>query len=94
MAALSIAEYAQVGLDGIPVAPPNAIQSVTVAAASNASSAFAANTNFVVMSTDTITALKFGAAPTAAATDERLPTGVQIIRRVAPGTKVANFQTT
>lgn len=92
MATLFVTEYAQVGVDGIPVEPANTTQTVTIAASSTQSSAFAANTNFIRLSTDTATGIAVGSNPTATTNTGRMTsTAVERILRVAPGHKIATF---
>lgn len=69
-------------------------QTVAISGSSAASAAFNAKTKAVLLSTDAICSIKFGATPTAAATDLRLPANTVISFGVIPGQKVAVISNT
>lgn len=72
MATLFVAEY--IGeVNGIPVEPAIAVQTVAITTASvTCAAVFDAETRVVELRTDAICSVKFGTAPTAAVTDTRL----------------------
>jgi hypothetical protein len=74
MATLFVSEHAALH-DGAPLEPALASQTVSIGGTSAASSAFNASTRFVRVRTDAICSVKFGADPTATASDARLPAG-------------------
>jgi hypothetical protein len=85
MATLYITEYARQGRDaagyvqqGIPEAPPTAEQTVAIGASSAASNELNASTTMVVLTADAVCSVAFGAAPTAAATNRRIPANVPV----------------
>lgn len=79
MAVLFITEYARQGRDAggrnmvVAEEPPLANQTVAITAGTVQSSAFAAGTAFVRVSTDAVCSIEFGTNPTASATTRRLP---------------------
>lgn len=79
MAVLYITEYADSlhnsGAIQIACEPENASQTVAIAGASAASSAFAGNTRLVRLETDAICSVKFGTAPTATTSNRRMQAG-------------------
>ena len=90
MATLYISEFARLGQDlrSVVMAPEEPVlanQTVTIGVGSAASAAFNASTTFVEIHADAICSIKFGTAPTAAATDMRLAAGDRIIRAVPRG---------
>lgn len=94
MAVLFISEYDNVARDNIGMVqagqePSIATQTVAIGAGSTQSAAFSANTKFVRIHTDAICSVKFGANPTAAATDARLAANQTEFFGVRPGQKVA-----
>jgi len=100
MATLYVTEYADSGfLRGpLPLAkqPPNTSQTVSIAAGSNASAAFAFNTNLVRLHADTVCSFAFAAAPTATASSPRMASNTTEYFQVPPGgtLKVAVIQNT
>lgn len=94
MATLYISEYASIGGIGnfpvqSPLEPSVTSQTVAIAGTSAQSSTFNDNTNFVRLHTDAICSVKFGADPTAAATDARMAVNQTEYFAVHPGHKVA-----
>lgn len=94
MATLYIAEFAALsGTANFPVAgafaPPIAEQTVGISGSSAPSAAFNTNTKFVRIHTDAICSIKFGASPTAAATNMRMAANQTEYFGVVPGQKVA-----
>lgn len=93
MAVVYITEYTRTPLDigqSIPAGQePGVNQTVAITAGSVQSAAFGADTKFVRIHTDAICSIKFGTAPTAAATDARLPANGTEFFGVRPGDKVA-----
>ena len=71
MAVLFIAELADIR-GNAAFMPPLAEQTVAIAAGSNASAAFNANTRFIRVHTDAICSVVIGEAPVAAATNGRM----------------------
>lgn len=78
MAVLYVTEYASlmpspVGATGqVPAEAPLVEQTIAIGGGSVASSAFNASTRLVRIHTDAICSIKFGTAPTASATTQRL----------------------
>jgi hypothetical protein len=94
MAVFQIEEFSAIGHLGVqvPQYPPVAIQALTVGASSVASSAFAGNTWFARIVSDTACHFKVGpTAPTAASntTSSYLPANVPIDIGVQPGYFIA-----
>jgi hypothetical protein len=82
MAVLYITEYAQLmpaaapgGVGQVPMEPPIAEQTVSIAAGSAQSAAFNAKTRLVRLHTDAICSIEFGTNPTASATTARMAAG-------------------
>lgn len=79
MPTVFITEYARQGRDAsgfqmvVADEPPVANQTVAITASSVQSSAFAAGTRFVRVSTDAVCSIEFGTNPTATATTRRMP---------------------
>lgn len=67
---MNIVEYSALS-DGVPVLPPNAVQSISESGTSQASAAFQASTNFVEISNDStsVFGVTFGTSPTAVFAD-------------------------
>lgn len=72
-----------------PVAAGVAEQSMAITAGSTPSAAFNAKTFFVMIHTDAICSLAFGAAPTAVTTAHRMAANETRFYGVTPGQKVA-----
>jgi len=89
MAILYITEYAGTR-DGAPLEPAMATQVVTIGVSSAASAAFGTQTKCVELRTDAICSVRFGSAPTAAATDTRLAAGDS--KLVAVNNNAGNLQ--
>ena len=94
MATLYISEFggfASIGTQYGPVAPQPAVadQHVAIGASSAQSAAFNAITHLVMLSSDAVCSVLFGANPTAAATNLRIPANVPLLFSVEPGQKVA-----
>ena len=70
---------------------PIATQKINTNNATAASTAFGVGTEYVRVVGDANCHIKFGAAPTAAATDLLLPSGEIEIFKVSPGQKIAVF---
>jgi hypothetical protein len=69
-------------------------QTVPIGSSSAASAAFSAKTKAVLLSTDAICSIAFGASPTATAANLRLPANTVISFGVVPGQKVAVISNT
>lgn len=94
MAYLYITEYDRLSDDKRSPAqagsePALAVQRVSISGSSGQSNAFNANTRFVRLHTDSICSVKFGANPTAAATDPRMAVDQTEYFGVVGGHKVA-----
>lgn len=90
MATLYISEFGQHNLNTIRLKQPAITdQTVAIGAGSAQSNAFSNNTYSVVLSTDAICSVLFGANPTATAAKLRLPAGFTGVFDVTPGHKVA-----
>jgi len=94
MATLYISEFksfASIGAQPTQVLPQPSVtdQTVAIGASSTQSSAFNAEPNVVLLSTDAICSVAFGANPTAAATNMRLPANTSVTFAVIPGQRVA-----
>lgn len=78
MAVLYISEFADLsyagsgGVGQVAAQPPNVEQTVSIAAGSNQSSAFATNTRFVRLHCDAICSIEFGTNPTSTAAKARM----------------------
>lgn len=99
MAVLYISEYADLPLFNGQIIPTGqepsvAEQNVAIGVASAQSAAFDGNTKFVLVHTDAICSIKFGANPTAVATEARMAAGETRFYGVKPGDKVAVIQNT
>ncbi len=94
MPTLYITEYQQLAVDGrgiVPagVEPALASQTVAIGAGSAQSSPFGERTRFVRVHTDAACSVKFGANPTAAATDARMAASQTEFFGVVPGHRLA-----
>jgi len=94
MATLYISEFKQLATIGTTVAqicpqPSLVDQTLAIGASSVASNAFNALTGLVLLSSDAVCSIVFGATPVAAATNFRLPANTVIPFAVGPGQKVA-----
>ncbi len=92
---LYIEEFADFGLFGTRnsmtnIVPSNPITTQQVTYTTHVeSAAFNAKTNFVRLSSAAACSLRFGTAPTAVATDPRMPANTDRIYAVVPGQKVS-----
>ena len=95
MTILQITEYAASGLDvnGVPAQiakePALAYQEITTSGTSAASAAFNADTRLIRISADAAVRIRFGANPTALATDTRVIADATEYFGVIPGQKIA-----
>lgn len=96
MAFVYVSEFASLGndaggrvMEGIPQTPPIAEQQVAITAGSVASAAFNSATKFILVHTDAICSIAFGASPTAVATAARMAAGETRRYAVVPGQKIA-----
>lgn len=96
MATLYIDEYASIptltswgAMPQAPATPPIATQAITISGSSTASAAFNAKTTFVLLHTDAICSIAFGAAPTAVTTASRMNANETRFYGVVTGQKVA-----
>ena len=94
MATAYIREYADI--DGAPVEPALADQTVSTSGTSAQSSAFNASTAFIAISTPAAQAVSclFALSPTATTSKLRLPANSVFWFRVTPGHKVALIDVT
>ncbi len=98
MALLYISEFSQTGAEKsggevmAPLCPADVEQAVAVGGASVASTAFVANTRYVMLHTDTTCCLAFGATPTALAGFHRMAANETRFYGVVAGQKVAVIQ--
>jgi hypothetical protein len=101
MAVLYITEFSSSTMAGLtntstpsypipaPMTPPVAEQHVAIGAMSAPSAAFNAATNFVMIETDAICSLAFGASPVAVTTAHRMAANEVRFYGVVPGQAVA-----
>ena len=95
MAILYISEFNAQAHDGenniAPIArlPSNVDQTVAIGGSTTASSAFASNTNFIRVHTDSICSIAVGITPTATTSNLRLAAGQTEYFAVSPGLKIA-----
>jgi hypothetical protein len=95
MAVLYITEYISQAIDGLNNTlaagkePAVAQQTIAIGAGSVASAAFNAQTKFVRVHTDAVCSIKFGTAPVAVATAQRMAANATEFYGVVPGDKIA-----
>lgn len=100
MATLYITEVKELGVANFgkdiaaPKMPPEAEQTVAIGGASTQSNAFAPTTHFIIVHSDAICSLAFGANPTAAGSAHRLAANETRFYGVNAGDKVAAITNT
>lgn len=97
MAVVYISEYAKLGREAYggpgtniqaPLEPAIRNQTVAIGASSIQSSEFSKETTIVLVATDAICSVKFGANPNAKSTDMRLAANTSQFFAVAPGSQL------
>lgn len=95
MATIYVSEYRDLVIDQTGrlaqtiKAPADVIQTISITASSQQTSAFGNMTRFIRVATDTACHILIGTNPTATATSEYLPAGQVEIYGVNPGMKLA-----